>query len=271
MTLSGAKRRLIGRVRDRRGRAREGLFLVEGARAAEEALGARADIRFAVIAPKLESGERGRALKNRLESASFPVIRVENKHFREISGTETPQGILLMCAEPALDAGGLFDGGAQRLLLVDGVQDPGNVGTLIRAALAFSLDGVVVLEGTVDPWNAKVVRAAVAAGLSVPVVRLRWRECRDRLLEGGVPVVVAAAEGADVGRVEIMPKWALVVGNEGAGVRDEIREDARIEVAIPMPGGAESLNAGVAGAILLYALTSAHGPASGGEPRRTGR
>jgi TrmH family RNA methyltransferase len=253
MPLSKSKIQLIGRLKDRKLRAREGLVLVEGVRTVTEVVDVGKGIRFAVGAPKLRGGERSEALLERLEALSIPISWVDDEEVEVLSDTESPQGILVVAEEPEIELQELAC--SRRLLILDGVQDPGNLGTLIRAARAFDVEAVVALEGTVDPWNPKSVRAAAGASFHLPVLRESWDRCHQWLQELDVAILVADPAGTDVGEIRTPGGWALVIGNEGAGPRSEILEGDKTLVAVPMSGGMESLNAGVAGAILLFALT----------------
>jgi len=145
-------------------------------------------------------------------------------------------------------------GAPATVLLLDALQDPGNLGTLIRAARAFGVDAVIVLDGSVDPWNPKAVRAAAGASFHVQIARAPWTEAGRWLEEKGIEVLAADPAGDDVRSLQVGGSWALAVGNEGAGLRAEIVAASTKRVAIPMPGEVESLNAGVAGSILLYSL-----------------
>lgn len=265
MPLSRAKEKLVGRLRNSRMRPREGLVLVEGPRTGSDVLDAGARIRFALVTPSFRGSGEGKALVERLQGSGAPVESVEEDDLERISDTDSPQGVLLVCEEPRGSVDELLARAPGRFLILDGVQDPGNVGTLIRAARAFALDGVVALDGTVDPWNPKPVRAAAGSSFHIAVVKADWSEAEPLLHEAGIHILVAEADGTDV--VESAPPspWALVVGNEGRGVREEVRKVAGAVVAVPMPGGAESLNAGMAGAILLHLL------ARTGPTDRTGR
>jgi TrmH family RNA methyltransferase len=128
------------------------------------------------------------------------------------------------------------------------------VGTLVRAAAAFGVAAVLVLDGTADPFNAKAVRAAAGAIFRVPVLRAPWERIEGDLRARG-PVLVADMGGQDVAAARPRGSWALVVGSEAAGPRPAARAAATDTLAIPMRAGIESLNAAVAGAVLLYALT----------------
>jgi len=255
MPLSEARTKLLARLRRRKSREREGLFLVEGIRAAREAVDAGAPMTFAVVSPRLRELDGGRRLAERLTRA-VETFEVEDPELEGLSAAESSQGVLVVCREPSPGLADLEVGGAlSRLLVVDGIQDPGNLGTLVRAAAGFAHSGVIVLEGSVDPYNAKAVRGAAGALFRIVLVRARWESVVEWLRERRVRILLGDAQGADVGAVDRRPPWALVVGGEGAGARETLRGATDERVAIPMPGGTESLNAGVAGAILLYALT----------------
>ena len=251
MALSDERARLIGRLRQRKTREREGLLLVEGIRAAGEALAASARTKFAVVSPRLDELAGGPALRERLRGSGIEVVEADDGELGAVADTAAHQGVLLVCPEPPV---ALAMPATGPLLVLDGIQDPGNVGTLIRAAAAFGAREVIALDGTVDPYNAKAVRAAAGAIFAVGVRRSRWSEVAVELGARG-PLVVADMGGEDVGTVRVPATWSLVVGGEGAGVRPEVHAAAARVVSIPMPGGVESLNAGVAGSILLYILT----------------
>ena len=259
MGLSDTRRRLVGRLSTRKTREREGLVLVEGVRAVAEALDADVDVRFALRSPDLMSTGAGSTLSERLVSLDCALEDVTEREMAGVADTQTSQGVLLVCREPSLTLAELEAKDGSSLLLLDGVQDPGNVGTMIRTARAFALDGVVVLDGSADPWSPKTVRSSAGACFGVPVVTARWREAEAWVTSSGMALLAGDPRGADVSKVVTRAMWGLVIGSEGAGVRPEILESADM-VAVPMAGGMDSLNAAMAGAILLYALTSADGP-----------
>lgn len=250
--LSQNKERLLARLKSGRGRAKEGLVVVEGVRGAEEALDSGAAVKFAVCSSRLEFTERGLALANRLEADVPESLWIEENLLDEVSHTETPQGVLMVVTEPRFELSDLGSGG---VLVLDGVQDPGNAGTLLRVAAAFGLAGVVVLKGSVDPWNSKAVRASAGGAFRIPVVKASGDEFVEWARDASRSILSAEADGDDVATVTPPGSWALVVGSEGDGVSDSLRTHATGAVSIPMPGGSESLNVGVAGSILLYALT----------------
>lgn len=253
--LSKRRTRTLARLGSGRGRAREGCVLVEGVRAATEALASGAVVRFVVCSRALTRSAAGEALLAELEGRGLTPDWVGEREMAALSATVSPQGILLVCEEPSIALEATSMAGDARFLALDGIQDPGNLGTLVRTARAFDLDAVIALDGTVDPWNARVVRASAGSVFRIPVVRAPWTEVSTWAV--GVRVIVADAAGQDAATLSITRPWMLVVGNEGAGVRAGIREVASAWAAVPMAGAADSLNAAVAGAIVLHALTRA--------------
>jgi TrmH family RNA methyltransferase len=217
-----------------------------------EALDAGARVSFAVASPRLSTLTEGSALGRRLEEHDCTLV--DDPQFGEVSDTDHPQGVLLVCEEPASEASDLADPG--RFLLLDAIQDPGNVGTLVRSAVAFGLDGVVCLDGTVDPWGSKAVRASAGMMFRIPIVRCGVGDALAALAARDATLVVASSEGEDAACRRGMESFGLVVGNEGTGVREELREAAQVTVAVSMQGAAESLNVGIAGSILMHMLTS---------------
>lgn len=249
MDLSRTRSRLLEKLQRRKARIRERAYVAEGVRCVAEVLDGGADIKFAVVSPRLADVPGGKELLARLRADGIDASETADRTLTAIAGTETPQGVLAVCAEPAvrLDQ-------PQRVLIADAIQDPGNLGTLIRSATAFGLDAVVALDGTVDPYNAKVVRASAGAIARIPVLATSWAELEPQLATWGSALLVAAGEAADAPS-PMSGAWAIVVGNEARGARDAIRSAATSLVAIPMPGRIDSLNAGIAGSILMYALT----------------
>lgn len=255
MALSQRRERFIGRLRSAKTRAREGAVLVEGVRAVSEAIESGVTVDFAVTSPRLLATKAGERLAERL--AAQECERVEDDELGALADTERPQGVLLVCREPEAGLDRIRGGG--RYLVLDRVQDPGNAGTLVRAAVAFGLAAVVCLDGTVDPWGPKTVRSSAGMIFRIPVVRAEADAAAERLAAEGVPLFVADTEGEDVGEHRRAPSFALVVGNEGAGVREELARRADKRLGVGMPGPAESLNVAMAGSILLHVLTRGNG------------
>jgi len=252
--LSRAEQKRLRALKRRKYREEEGLFLAEGVRLVEAMLDAGVDPRLVVTSPTLEDTERGRRLAERL--ARLEVLRrVEDGVLAEFAATESPQGVLAVAAIPRHELEGIRVEGPATVLILDGVQDPGNFGTLVRTADAFGAAFVAVLPGTVDPWNPKSVRAAAGAAFRIPIVQTDLDALLEWLHRHGFALYGAAAEGRPVDEVDPPQRAALVVGNEGAGLGSDVRAAAEELLAVPIRPEAESLNVAVAAAVLLYMLT----------------
>jgi TrmH family RNA methyltransferase len=243
----------------RRGRERRGLALAEGVRLVEEALASGITIRGAAVSPALEGTTRGMALKAQLAARGVRVEEVTPAELDELADTEHPQGIVAV-VEPRVWT--LADVTATRdavLLVLDGVQDPGNVGTMLRTAHALGAAGVVALKGTADLTNPKVLRGSMGAAFRLPCVAADESAFLIWASEHGITVWATAADGTPFDRSGAPAgPIALVVGNEGAGVSPGIARAAAHRVAIPLRPGAESLNVAVAAGILLYEALRDH-------------
>ena len=252
--VSRSERKQIRALGQRKQREGQGLFLAEGVRVCEELLDAGVPVRLAVMSPALTDTGRAAALAARLRTAG-PVREVGVGELNDLADTRTNQGVLVVAEirEHSLDT--LPDTGPSAVLVLDGVQDPGNLGTLIRSAGAFGCHAVVCLPGTVDPWNPKAVRATAGTLFRIPVVRAEPGPVLDRLEALGYALLGADAEGVPVEGSRPSQRVALAVGNEGSGLGPECRSRVDALVAVPMESGVESLNVAVAAGILLYLVT----------------
>lgn len=247
--------RYAAKLARRRYRQREGRFLVEGPRLVGEALTSGTVLHSVFLCPEMFPEDYGGLLS--ALPAGVPVLELPPAVFRQVALTDSPQGIVAVadmrrwtwedCCRPAA-------GGAELVVAVDGLQDPGNLGTIIRAAEALGAGGVLLGTGTADPWNPKAVRATMGAIFRFPVAVEVDLPARLAALRGrGMRVRVAAARASRPAyEVDWRGPAAFVLGNEGAGVSPEVAALADETVSIPMPGRAESLNAGMAAGILLY-------------------
>jgi TrmH family RNA methyltransferase len=247
-----------GTVRDlhrRRGRERRGRTLAEGIRLVEEALAAGIPIDAAVAAPSLDATPRGRALREALAARGVHTEVLSDREFATLALTGQPQGVLAVVALPGWEADAVRPSAGHPVLVLDGVQDPGNVGTIARTALALGAAGLVALPGTAELANPKVVRSAMGALFRLPAVHLDAASLPGWLRAAGAELWVAEADGEPVARVRAAGPVAVVVGNEGAGVHPEVAVLATRRVGIPLAPGAESLNVAAAAAILLHEVT----------------
>jgi len=248
--------KLARKLADRRGRDKEGLILVEGVRLIEEAETSRLAFEALLYSDKGLATPRGRDLVERRTLAGSRVLYVDDRLLDELATTETPQGVLAIVRPALANWGSLSDTHSERSLVVAalGLQDPGNVGTLWRAADAFGATAVVVSKGTADPYSPKVLRATMGAAFRRPPIQGgdALMTC-ERLREAGLALVAAVPNGGrPLPQVDLTGPVAILVGNEGAGLDDRVVAMADLRATIPMPGSAESLNAAVAAAIILY-------------------
>ena len=227
----------------------------------EEALDAGVTFQGALVAPELSRTARGKELVAELGRRAVPVEEVAARTFAQLADTETPQGILAVIEPRQWSAADLALRPDGVVLVIDGVQDPGNVGTLIRTAHALGAVGTVLLRGSADPTSPKALRAAMGATFRHTVVSLDDNAFIAWAKTHGVTLWASAADGVplhralDGGRGEGENPIAVMVGNEGAGIRPHLNAVAARRVAIPLTQGAESLNVAVAAGILLYEVT----------------
>jgi RNA methyltransferase, TrmH family len=221
----------------------------------EDLLASDLALRWVASTSSMEDSPRGADLARRIEESGVTRRLVDEREFATLSQTDSPQGVMAIAQTPHRRLEDVsFAAPPAVLLVVDGVQDPGNFGTLVRSAEALGAVGVVSLSGTVDPWNPKSVRAAAGSLFRLPVVQVGWEEAAEFLRGREVPIYGAAAEGRPVHEVRC-PRAAVVVGNEGAGLSEAVRGSVDALIGIPLRGRAESLNVAAAAAILLYELT----------------
>ena len=178
------------------------------------------------------------------------LVRVPEDVMASISPMQSPQGALFLCRLPEKTAFVPKPG----MLLLDGLQDPGNLGTILRTADALGVP-VALLEGCADPYNHKVVRASMGAVFRTPVVTTTWQAVREACAEAQIPVAVTAlTDRAKDLRQADLGQMAVVIGSEGQGVRPQILAEADAELIIPMEPGCESLNAAVAATIVMWQM-----------------
>ncbi|MBO0960134.1 RNA methyltransferase [Neobacillus sp. MM2021_6] len=224
-------------------RDKSGTFLIEGFHLVEEALKQGEQILEVIVSEKVD-------LPPRWDPAGTPVTLVTDEISNLLSETEAPQGIYAVCRQTVSEAGE-----AKTFLFIDAVQDPGNLGTMIRTADAAGIDAVIVGRGSVDIFNSKVLRSAQGSHFHLPIIRGDLHEWINKLEEKNIPVYGTALEGASAYTdISSGDSFALIVGNEGNGVGKDILSSTTANLYIPIYGKSESLNVAVATGILLYYL-----------------
>lgn len=185
-----------------------------------------------------------------LTEYDLPVYRVSEKMFSALSDTETTQGIIAVCKMTDYN---MKDISGDTILVCDGVSDPGNLGTLIRTAECSGVGGIVLLKGTVDPFSPKVVRSTMGSIFRMPVYFAQVQDIAEYL--GDYSLIATVLDGSeDLYNIIFPQKTAVIVGNEAHGISNEVVDMAQIRTLIPMCGNSESLNASVAGSIVMYEI-----------------
>ena len=188
------------------------------------------------------------------------VLRTTNKLFEGVAGTDAPQGVAALFRQPewgfddVLRGPGEMRASSPLVIVLAAVQDPGNVGTILRSAEAFGATGLVATRGTADPWSPKALRASAGSALRLPVLRgMAIPVLLAQLKMTRVKIYAASsAPGHDGAKADLREPTAIFVGNESSGVPAEIERVADAIISIPMAAAVESLNAGVAASLVLY-------------------
>jgi TrmH family RNA methyltransferase len=247
--------KLLTTARDlqrRKARERQQRFVCEGVRATEELVRSPIEIQGVLVAPALVTAARGATLREAIDARGIPVLEVDEREFASAATTDSPQGILAIAAIPELSAGSLELPARARVLVLDAVQDPGNAGTMLRTAAALGASATLTAPGTVDLWNAKVVRSAMGALFHYPALAVSWSELDSLLASNDIPLWGADAAGQPIESIAPPVSVALAVGNEGAGLSDDARSRCARLVGISLAPEIESLNVAVAAGILLH-------------------
>ncbi|RFU65947.1 TrmH family RNA methyltransferase [Peribacillus glennii] len=224
-------------------RDKTGEYLIEGFHLVEEALKEDNLVGQVILSQNID-------VPVHLKLDGIEVIYATNEVLKAISDTETPQGIAAVCKRKQTQ---LDDLNPQKLLLIDAVQDPGNIGTMIRTADAAGMDAVILGEGCADLYNPKTIRSTQGSLFHLPVLKGNLAETVEWIKNRNIPVYGTALEGAvSYEETEKSEAFALLVGNEGQGVSKDLLDMATQNLYIPIYGKSESLNVGVAAGILMY-------------------
>ena len=229
------------KLHKRKERTQAGAFLVEGFHLVEEAVKSNWTVREVII-------QEGVELPSWTDN--YPVVSISDNVMAYISQTAAPQGIIAV-----IESRQQTQRSGNHLLLIDSIQDPGNLGTIIRTADAAGMDGIMLGDGTVDLYNDKVIRSTQGSIFHIPIIHANLGEMVSALKEEGFAIWATALENAS-NYNDIIPgnKMAIILGNEGAGVQADLIEQADRSVKIPIYGQAESLNVSIAAGILMYHL-----------------
>lgn len=233
----------MGRAKERR---EANAFVVEGVRLVEEAETGRFAGRFRFVLYDDSLNDRGRSQVERLKSRGVDIEMVSEDLMKSLSETETPQGILAVLQFSKLP----ITNSLNFVLILDQIRDPGNLGTLLRTAAATGVQAVLLPPETTDTFAPKVVRSGMGAHFRLPIQTMEWNEIREQTK--GLQVYLADMDGQSCWETDLRKPLALIIGGEAEGASDEARKLATQKISIPMSGNVESLNAGVAGSVLMF-------------------
>lgn len=243
----------IKALKQRKYREEKKLFFIEGIRFVEEALREKADIVKVLVSDKFTRTSGAEDILSMINAGGYETLMLSDKLFLEISDTENPQGILavIKARSYALDEILVPD---NFLVILESLQDPGNMGTIIRTADAAGATGIIISKGCVDIYNPKVLRSTMGAVFHVPVyLSDNLTDTIHILKKNGIRICATHLKGSKSHYdISLRNNAAIIIGNEANGISEEIASCADVLVKIPMPGRAESLNASVAAGLLMY-------------------
>jgi len=240
--------KLIKALSQKKVRESNGLFLIEGSKLLEEANSRGVKIKYLIInetvenVPKINQGQ------------DCEVLKLSHNLFKEVSDTVSPQGIIAVVEQIEISLADIILGANPLVVVLNGVQDPGNLGTIIRTSAAAGATAVLLTKGTVDLFNPKVIRSTMGSLFQVPIVNgLDDEEAVQWLSHNSINIIVADLDSEEYYySVNLKEPFALVIGNENRGPNDIWRKAAYKQIKIPILGSTESLNASVAAGIILY-------------------
>lgn len=241
--------RLRGLIARREDRRAQGRYVLDGVKLLDEALRSRAPLETVICTPDVTLPPLPDGVR---------AVQVSRDVMQSVSPMRAPQGVLMICAMPSAVPPEKLTG--RRYLVLDGLQDPGNVGTIWRAADALGADGLLLTGACADPWNPKTVRAAMGASFRLPV----WEAGTDALTalleHSELPLYATALQSDTVDvRRATLDRCAVVIGSEGSGVSDALLRASRATLKIPMRARCESLNAASAAAVVLWEMARGEG------------
>lgn len=231
-----------------------GSFVIEGEKLLLEALEYKADISMVLCSQSFAVTSGHDEIVRSLEAAGTPVYYVEDRIFKEACETENPQGVIAVAAKLDYSLSDILDRSELCLVLLNEIRDPGNAGTIIRTADACGLDAVLMSSGSVDLYNGKTIRSTMGSLFHIPVLQDLDMPAVLGELKRNAVLTIGADPHSETSCIELPyhSKTAILIGNESQGISSDIKGLLDVNVKIPMPGRAESLNAGIAASIMMY-------------------
>lgn len=228
------------------------LFIIEGIKLIQEALASGLDLKYILYSEKLLTTNEGTKFYEDIKDEEN-LLKVSNQVFREISNTESPQGVIGVGKFDIREIEEITKNEKSLFIYLDGIQDPGNMGTIIRSGDAFNIGGIILGGGCVDPYNPKVVRSTMGSIFRLPLYFCNNSlEFINKMRKSNFNIISSDLDGNPLSKELLREKSIVIIGNEARGVDKDLLQISNIRVRIPMPGKAESLNAGVAASIIMY-------------------
>lgn len=255
-TITSAQNPVIKEIKalaNKKSREEKALYFIEGIRFVEEAIKEKAQVDKILVSERLEHNKGGKEILERVKYSGYSTFLLPEKLFKEISDTESPQGIMAVLRNRQISLDDVL-GEINNLLILESLQDPGNMGTIIRTADAAGITGIIASKGCVDIYNPKVLRSTMGSIFRVPVyVSGDLIQTIGIIKSRGIKVYAAHLQGEiNYFEADLTKNTAVIIGNEANGLSDAAAGASHVLLKIPMSGRAESLNASVAASILMY-------------------
>jgi len=254
--LSKEKLKELFRLKTKKARKKEGRFLIEGLRLCQEAVDSSWHIEMVLFTPSFARKTRGKELLKRMHRLNLPLIGVKNEVLKKLSDTVTAQGIVCVVKRRKYSMDDLWKKKTGMIVALDGIRDPGNVGTLIRTADAFGVDVVLLSRDTVELFCPKVVRSTMGSIFHLPIMdEVDLGETVPELKKRKFKILgTDVAKGKSIHQLCLSGRICLLIGSEAKGLDKNLLNLSDEVIHIPTRGKAESLNVAVAGGILLYEI-----------------
>jgi TrmH family RNA methyltransferase len=255
--LSKEKLKELVKLKTKKGRKTQKRFLIEGMRLCEEVANSNWEAESVLFTSSFQSSPAGKNLLQKFQRRKIDTIPVKKEIVKKLSETATPQGIIAVVKIKEFSLGELWSEGSNIILALDAIRDPGNVGTLIRTADAFGINGVILSSDTVEVYNPKVVRSTMGSIFHLPIFDdVDLEKTIPRLKKLNFKIFgTDVKEGKEFDKLDCSGKICILIGSEAKGLNKKLFPLSDAIIRIRTYGKAESLNASVAGGILLYEIT----------------
>ena len=251
---SNSKIKYLRSLYQKKYRRKHNQFVLEGVRLIEEAIQEEISLSYIFYSDYLLRNQRGEELLAQLKKQGVELYQIEDDLLQQVADTISPQGILAIADKVDYELMDILTGQEKLILLLDQIQDPGNLGTIIRTADAAGVDAIITTKGTVSLYNQKTIRSTMGSFFRTPVTKVNeLEEFRKRILESDFNIVVADIAGEKYHfEIDYLSSTIIIMGNEGHGPSQELIDLADTAIKIPLAGGAESLNVAMATSVITY-------------------